>query len=328
MEAGELEFFADDDSIGERLDSVLTRLLAEDTSRRYSRTQISRWIGEGCVLVDAEVVLKPSFRLRTAATISIEIPEERVSECRADPNVALDIVFEDGDLLVLNKPAGIVVHPGAGREEQSLLAGLLHYLGPHLQLIGDSKRPGLVHRLDKDTAGLLVVAKSELAYRQLVEQFLPPRTISREYRALCRKVPKQPSMTAARAGSIDLPIGRDPQQRLRMAVRTQGGKPSVTHWEIERELTHGVLLKVTLESGRTHQIRVHLAAVGAPIVGDPLYGEASGALPIVIRKAVAAFGHQALVATTLSFIHPRHQQRVSFQAELPGDFQTLLEVFA
>jgi len=296
---------------GERLDIVLARLLPQ-----YSRARLQRWILEGRVLLEGA----PASRRQLAVSgqqVSVRaefVPETRVEAGEAA--VPFRIVHRDAALLVIDKPAGLVVHPGAGVAAGTLQNALLA-LDPQLARV---PRAGIVHRLDKDTSGLLVVARTPLAQAALVRA-LAAHEVEREYLALCQGV-----MTGG--GTIDEPIGRHRAQRTRMAVRSDGRR-AVTHYRIERRFRVHTLARVQLETGRTHQIRVHFAHIGYPIVGDPLYAGRrripAGATPAVLA-ALAAFKRQALHAARLSFEHPVHGKRVSFESVLPKDFAALLAV--
>ncbi|MCC6953042.1 MAG: RluA family pseudouridine synthase [Deltaproteobacteria bacterium] len=318
--------------IGLRLDGVVLAMceaLEEEDSERLfgaeepSRSQITRWIKAGLVAVDGKVITKAGFVPNSGSSVRVTVPVPAPSALDPDPSVSFEIVFEDDAILVINKPAGLVVHPAAGNRGGTLVNGLLAYLGAALQPIGGELRPGLVHRLDKGTTGLMVVAKTEHAYVQLVRQFAPPRTVHRSYLALVAKLPKGGVVSE---GMIDLPIGRNPRDRLKMAVDQERGRPSVTHWRVEQRLQGGYLLDLQLETGRTHQIRVHLGAVGAPILGDPLYGPQPHMLEEKIRVAAQVLGRQALHASKLSFVHPVSSHPVEYRADLPDDLRGLLNV--
>lgn len=295
-------------SAGQRFDQVLAGLLPD-----YSRSKLKQWIDAGHVLLDGR---QPKPRDAVNGGEHWKIDVILTPETHAEPQaMPLDIVFEDDHLLVINKPAGLVVHPGAGNPDSTLQNALLH----HCSSLSDVPRAGLVHRLDKDTTGLLVVAKTLAAHTHLVAA-LGRRDIKREYEAVCTGV-----MTAG--GRIDVAIGRHPVDRKRMAVREQGGREAVTHYRvIERFRTH-THVAVQLETGRTHQIRVHLAHQRFPIVGDPVYGRrmllpkaASEALQVALK----GFRRQALHARRLTLAHPASGDTVSWEAPLPADMQQLV----
>jgi 23S rRNA pseudouridine1911/1915/1917 synthase len=299
------------DFAGRRLDQALAQLLPQ-----YSRTRIQRWIEEGAVRVNG---LAPRPRDVVvggeAATVEARLVAETGVQAEKLP---LDVVHQDAALIVLNKPPGLVVHPGAGNREHTLQNALLAH-DPELARV---PRAGLVHRIDKDTSGLLVVARTLEAHTALVAA-LAGHQIEREYLALC-------TGTMTGGGTVDRPIGRHRTQRTKMAVRPDG-RAAVTHFRIERRFRAHTLARVNLETGRTHQIRVHLAHAGFPIVGDPLYGGRrrlpAGATP-ELRAALESFHRQALHAARLTFTHPRSGRPVSFTAPLPADFAGLLAVLA
>ena len=292
---------------GRRLDQALAALLPQ-----YSRTRIQRWIAQGAVLVDGLAVRASNpVEGGESATVEARITEETGI---AAEDLPLDIVHQDSAVIVVNKAPGVVVHPGAGNREHTLQNALLAH-DPKLKRV---PRSGLVHRIDKDTSGLLVVARTLEAHTALVAE-LGAHEIEREYLALCTG-----AMTGG--GTVDQRIGRHRTNRLKMAVRSDG-RDAVTHYRIEKRFRAHTLARVRLETGRTHQIRVHLAHVGYPIVGDPVYGGRkrlpAGAAPALIA-ALANFRRQALHAAQLTFTHPKRGTRVSYQAPLPADFVDLL----
>ena len=281
---------------GLRLDQALARLLPEE-----SRSRLAKLIEAGHVRVDGEEA-RAKRKLKSGEAVEVALaPRVEESAYRAEA-IALDVVHEDADVLVLNKPAGLVVHPGSGNWEGTMLNALLH----HASALGELARAGIVHRLDKDTSGLLVVAKNEPAQLSLVRQ-LQARTVKRTYLALARG-------KVTRGGKVDAPIGRHPVHRTRMAV-VEDGKPAVTHYRVREAFKAHTLLECDLETGRTHQIRVHLASIGHPLEGDPVYaGRGDKLLP-----------RQALHAWKLAFLHPRTEKLRQFEAELPEDFRLLLD---
>ncbi len=292
---------------GARFDQALAAALPQ-----YSRSRLQRWISSGAVLLDGHVV-RPRERLAGGERVRVqaEFPADETIEAEA---IGLNVVHEDEALLVIDKPAGLVVHPGAGNPRHTLQNALL----AHDRSLATVPRAGLIHRLDKDTSGLLVVARTPEVHVQLV-RMLQERKIARGYLALCLGRP-----TAG--GTIDEPIGRHRTQRTRMAVR-RDGREAVTHYRIEERFRGHTLLRVQLETGRTHQIRVHLAHAGYPIVGDPLYGgrrrQVAGA-GATAQQALAAFRRQALHAQRLAFNHPISTRHHTFEAPLPPDFRALL----
>ena len=293
---------------GQRLDRVLAQLLPQ-----FSRSFLQAALKQGQILLNnATAPAKHLIQGNEILTFDVIAPKKK--EIWLPESVEFAIVDEDDDLLVINKPTGLVVHPGAGNWTGTLVNGLLHY-DPNLAQL---PRSGIVHRLDKDTSGLMVVAKSRTAHHALVKQ-LQKHLVRREYFALVYGV-----VTAG--GTINAPIGRDPRDRLKMAIHEQG-KPAVTHYRLAKRLGALTLLRVQLETGRTHQIRVHLASINHPIVGDPTYGKGlrlpKQATP-ELRDALKNFTHQALHAGALSFTHPVTQQEVSFEAPLPAEFEQLI----
>ena len=296
---------------GQRLDQALATLLPE-----HSRSRLKTWIEAGAVLVDGEP-RRPRDKVLGGERIEIAatLPEEVAAVAQAMP---LSVVHEDRHLFVIDKPAGLVVHPGAGNPDQTLQNALLA-LDPALVRL---PRAGIVHRLDKDTSGLLVIARTPEAHTALV-RMLEEREIHREYQAVCRGV-----MTAG--GTVDAPIDRHPTDRVRMAVR-QGGRESVTHYRVIHRYRAHTHVRVQLETGRTHQIRVHLAHAGFPLVGDRVYG---GRLTLPrgateeLRQALRDFPRQALHAARLEFDHPVGGKPVACAAPLPADMVALLDVLA
>ncbi|MEX1147085.1 MAG: RluA family pseudouridine synthase [Sphingomonadales bacterium] len=308
------------DAAGQRLDRVLAAL-ADD----ISRSRLQALIEEGFVQVGGTVEPSPKRKLRGGETIILTLPLPRPSGVQAE-DIPLDIVFEDAHLLVVNKPPGLVVHPAPGTPDGTLVNALLAHCGDSLAGIGGEKRPGIVHRIDKDTSGLMVVAKSAVTHEGLGRQF-HDHSITRVYTAF---VWGWPNPTA---GTVTGSIGRDPHNRKRMAVVTRGGKDATTHYKtIARygAATKPVaaLVECRLETGRTHQIRVHMTAAGHALIGDPLYGRASRHAARVPRESpaghtIAAFNRQALHAGALGFIHPVTAERLTFKAELPSDMKRL-----
>jgi 23S rRNA pseudouridine1911/1915/1917 synthase len=294
-------------SAGLRFDQALARALPQ-----YSRARLKEWIESGAVQVDGRP-LRPKDRVLGGEQVRLEAALPVHSDVTAEA-MPLALVYQDRALLVIDKPAGLIVHPGAGNARHTLQNALLA-LDPKLALV---PRAGLVHRLDKDTSGLLVVARTPEAHTALVAA-LAARAITREYLALCSGV-----MTGG--ATIDEPIGRHRTQRTRMAVRADG-RPSVTHYRVVRRFAAHTLVRVQLETGRTHQIRVHLAHAGFPIVGDPLYGgrrRLPGGCPPALAAALGAFARQALHAVSLKLAHPVSGKPMAWEAPLPPDLQSLL----
>lgn len=306
------------ENAGERLDKFLQSALTE-----FSRTDIQKIIEEGAVLRNGVACPK---NLRVSAGMIIEVahlPEKNASRLEPE-NIPLNIVYEDKEIIILNKPRGLVVHPGAGVLQGTLAAGLLfHY--KKLSNLNGPLRPGIVHRLDKDTPGLMVVARTDKAHADLSAQ-MEAREIQRTYQALIWGNPRELE------GTIDAPIERDPDNRVRMAVRPEG-KRAVTHWKVLENFRFATLVECRLETGRTHQIRVHMRHMGHPIVGDPVYEGGEMALlrlgPLerptanqVLKKAPA----QMLQAIRLSLLHPKNQERVSFEIPLENTFVESLKI--
>ncbi|MCL6622173.1 MAG: RluA family pseudouridine synthase [Syntrophobacterales bacterium] len=296
---------------GLRLDQFLARRTA------YSRSRLARWLKAGQVRVNG-AVREASYRVRAKEEVALVVPPPEPTELVPEPR-PLDILFEDAHLLVVNKPPGLVVHPGAGHRGGTLLNALLAHC-PELAGVGDISRPGLVHRLDKDTSGLLVVAKSAAAHAHLVRQF-QARTVEKTYLALAWGRFREPQ------GEMVGEIGRHPSQRQKMSARPRRGKEAVTTWRVVEELPGGLtLVELSPKTGRTHQLRVHLAARGHPVVGDATYGGGAArfqGLPRLagVRKLVS---RQLLHAWRLSFTHPQSGARLTFEAPLPEDFQAVI----
>ncbi|MCD6047564.1 MAG: rluD [Gammaproteobacteria bacterium] len=294
----------------QRLDKALAELLPQ-----FSRSYLQQAIKQGLIQVDGQVV-QARYAIRGDETISYDLAEPVHNEIWQPEAMALDIIYEDEEVLVINKPVGLVVHPGAGNWTGTLVNGLLHYC-PALEAL---PRAGIVHRLDKETSGLMVVAKTREAHHALTQE-LQAREVQREYLALVYG-----EVTAG--GTIEGNIGRDPRDRLKMALLEEG-REAVTHYRLAERFAGFTLLRLYLETGRTHQIRVHLASIHYPIVGDPLYGRGlrlpKGASEELVQT-LKGFKHQALHAARLSFTHPTTQEEVSFEAPLPEDFSHLLSL--
>jgi 23S rRNA pseudouridine1911/1915/1917 synthase len=323
--SGRVEFAAGEADAGERLDRFLG-LAAGARRLALSRTRLKGLIEAGHVTVDGHVVSEAAARLVAGAVVAFEAPPPDDSPLLGQA-LPLDIVFEDEHLLVLDKPAGLVVHPAAGHEDGTLVNALIAHCGASLSGIGGVRRPGIVHRLDKDTSGLLAVAKTDAAHHGLSALFADhgrSGSLVREYEALVWGVPEAP------AGTVDAPLGRHPQHREKMAVvAPERGRRAVTHWRLEREL--GVVSHVicSLETGRTHQIRVHLAHLGHPLLGDSVYGAGfrtkSARLSPEARAALEGLGRQALHARKLGFIHPITGSELSFESSPPEDLSRLIK---
>jgi 23S rRNA pseudouridine1911/1915/1917 synthase len=307
---------APDDAAGQRADRFLA-----DAIGTLSRTRVKGLIEAGHATRDGARITEPAEPVRAGALYELA-PPAPVAAIPLPQDIGLTILYEDRDLLVLDKPAGLVVHPAPGNEDGTLVNALLAHCGESLPGIGGERRPGIVHRLDRDTTGVMVVAKSEPALTTLSAAFAA-RDLDRAYLALAWGVP-EPG-----AGEIDKPIGRDPRDRKRMAVATKGGKQALTRYRVQHVAHAAVsLLEARLATGRTHQIRVHLASIGHPVVGDPVYlrriPAVSRSVPEPARSMLLDFPRQALHATLLGFRHPRTGERLEFRTDPPEDFQALL----
>ena len=289
-----------DGESGRRLDLVLASLLPE-----YSRSRLQAWVREGLVRVDGRAVLDPKQKLRGGEDLELA-PASLQGEQHGAEDIHLPIVYEDDHLLVIDKPVGLVVHPGNGNPTGTLLNALLH----HAPALAQIPRAGIVHRLDKDTSGLLVVAKTLQTQTDLVRQ-LQARTVKRHYWALVHGA-------VGKGGVIDAPIGRHPVQRIRMAV-VPGGKEARTRYEVVERLGLATLVECVLDTGRTHQIRVHMASIGHPLVGDETYGSRRRS-----SESLERFPRQALHAIRLGLMHPATGEAMSWASPLPADFAQLL----
>lgn len=303
----------------------LDRFLA-DTLPDLSRSRIKSLLQEGHVTESGQTISDPSYRVKpeTVFQISVPAPEEATP---AAQDIPLTIVYEDADLLVIDKPAGLVVHPGPGQPDGTLVNALLAHCGDSLSGVGGVKRPGIVHRLDKDTSGLIVVAKNDAAHQSLSAQFAD-RSIDRSYRAIVWGVPMPPS------GRIEGNIGRHPKDRKKMAVvAPPRGKSAATNYRLLQRFGDAAsLVECKLESGRTHQIRVHMTHIGYPIIGDPVYGRRTPARKNAFAEDAAqligALNRQALHAAVIGFEHPRTAERLKFSSELPRDMKRIVSALS
>ena len=287
---------------GQRADSLLARRL-----EGLTRSAAARLLEEGRVTDRGRPAAK-NLRVQPGQVLEVQLPEPEEPEARPQ-NIPLDVVYEDQDVIVVNKPTGMVVHPAPGHPDGTLVNALLYHCGESLSGIGGQKRPGIVHRIDRDTSGLIIAAKSDAAHLSLAAQ-LQDHTLYREYEAVCVGTLRED------AGTVDAPIGRHPVDRKRMAVVRQGGREAVTHWEVIARYPGVTHLRCRLETGRTHQIRVHLTYIGHPILGDTVYGA---------KKPVAGLTGQCLHAVGLRFIHPRTGEPVELTCPLPEEFVRMLE---
>ena len=288
---------------GERLDAFLARSV-----ENLSRSGAQKLIEEGCVLLCGKPG-KKNDRLSVGQEISVTVPEPKEVDI-APREMQLHIVYEDNDLLVINKPKGLVVHPAAGHTDDTLVNGLMYALGDQLSGINGELRPGIVHRIDKDTSGLLAVAKNDFAHVILASQ-LKDHTMARTYEAIVCGNLKEDS------GTVDAPIGRHPSDRKKMCIAARGGRNAVTHWEVVKRYRGYTHVRCRLETGRTHQIRVHMASLGHPILGDMVYGR---------KKPELGQDSQVLHAGVLCFRHPRDERLVIVSAELPEYFRDVLDI--
>lgn len=285
-----------------RLDKYLAEQFPEQT-----RSYLQKLIKEGQVLVNGKAV-KSGYQLSFGDEVSVDIPEPK--ELDVEPQeMDLDIVYEDDDVILINKPKGMVVHPAPGHTTDTLVNGLLHYCEGHLSGINGVARPGIVHRIDRDTTGILIVCKNDMSHNSIAAQ-LKEHSITRRYRALVHGNLKSDK------GTVEGPIGRHPVDRKKMAINERNGKPAVTHYEVLERFGNYTYIECVLETGRTHQIRVHMASIGHPLVGDEVYGPA---------KCPFKLQGQCLHAMVLGFVHPRTGEYMEFSAELPEYFQELLK---
>lgn len=285
------------EAAGERVDVFLARSCPE-----LSRSAIQRLLEQGAVTADGRPVRK-NAKTEAGATYELTVPELRPVPITAQ-DIPLDVVFEDDDVLVVNKPKGLVVHPAAGHEDGTLVNALLHHCGDSLSGVGGEKRPGIVHRIDMDTSGLLIVAKNDFAHRALSDQ-LKDHTLRRTYECIVR------GGFSSDSGTVNAPIGRHPVDRKRMAVTEKNSREAITHWEVIARYGQYTHLRCRLETGRTHQIRVHMAYIRHPIAGDPLYG---------VKKPELGLTSQCLHARELTFLHPRTGESMTVSCPLPEEF--------
>ncbi|WPK12024.1 RluA family pseudouridine synthase [Lysinibacillus louembei] len=286
------------EQVGERIDKALASLQEE-----WSRSQINNWVTDGIIKVNGAAV-KAKYKVKEGDVIEVDVPEPETLEVIAE-ELDLNIIYEDADVVVVNKPKGMVVHPAPGHTTGTLVNGLMHHC-KDLSGINGILRPGIVHRIDKDTSGLLMVAKNDVAHESLVNQ-LVEKSVTRKYTALVH------GHIAHDKGTIDAPIGRDTKDRQKQAV-VDNGKHAVTHFQVIERFGDYTLVECRLETGRTHQIRVHMQYIGFPLVGDPKYGP----------KKTLDFGGQVLHAGILGFIHPVTGEYLEFSTPLPEDFEQLL----
>lgn len=288
---------------GQRLDQLLSQEFPDS-----SRSFLQKLIAEGAVRVDGAVCGSKKYKVEEGQAISVMLPEPKPLEVEAE-NIPLDILYEDADVLIVNKPRGMVVHPAAGNERGTLVNAVLYHCGSSLSSINGVIRPGIVHRIDKDTSGLLMIAKNDTAHNFLARQ-LAEHSITRAYNAIVYH------NFQTDTGTVDAPIGRDPKNRLRQAVTDKNSKRAVTHYRVLERFGKFTLIEARLETGRTHQIRVHMAYIKHPLLGDSLYGPAKN--PFGVEG-------QMLHAKVLGFIHPSTGRYMEFETEPPEDFQKILQ---
>jgi 23S rRNA pseudouridine1911/1915/1917 synthase len=297
----DFEFNVNEEYQGTRLDLVLS-LVLEDLSRSY----LQKLIEEGRVMINGVSCISKKYKVNIGDHIELTIPEPETIEVKPE-NIPLDIVYEDEDLLVINKAKGMVVHPGVGNTTGTLVNAILYH-SDSLSSINGTIRQGIVHRIDKDTTGLLVIAKNNFAHISLASQ-LAERKVTRIYRAIVYNNIKEEK------GTIDAPIGRDPKNRLRMAVTDSNSRSAITHYKVLQRLGDFTYIQAKLETGRTHQIRVHMAYIKHPLLGDHVYGP---------KKRILGAEGQVLHAKSIGFVHPRNQVYMEFTSELPKEFQRIL----
>ena len=294
----------------------LDKALADATG--LSRERIKALISEGQVTIGGKTATSPSAKAQAGAEYTVNLPPPE--DAQAYPqNIPLTVVYEDEHLIIIDKPAGMVVHPAAGNPDGTLVNALLYHCAGQLSGIGGVARPGIVHRIDKDTSGLLVVAKSDVAHEGLSRQFAD-HSLERAYLAVCAGHP------SPRNGTINERLGRSDHDRKKMAVLPKDssrGKHAITHYKVLNDLAHAALIECRLETGRTHQVRVHLSSIGHPLLGDPAYGRDPAPLRPLIKRL--GFHRQALHAAVLGFIHPVTGVRLSFSSELPADMRELID---
>ena len=298
----EFTFEASEEQKNERIDKFLVSMLPE-----LSRSYIQKLLKDQLVIV-GETAVKANYKLRPNDSILIRIPEAMEPDILPE-EIPLDILYEDNDVLVINKPKGMVVHPGAGHYSHTLVNGLLWHCKGNLSGINGILRPGIVHRIDKDTTGSLLVCKNDLAHREIAQQ-LKEHTITRKYRAIVCGTLKEDE------GKVDAPIGRHPIERKKMAVNYKNGKPAVTHYRVLERFAQYTYIECILETGRTHQIRVHMSSIQHPLLGDAVYGPA---------KCPYSLEGQTLHAMVLGFKHPSTGKYLEFSAPLPDYFEKLLK---
>jgi 23S rRNA pseudouridine1911/1915/1917 synthase len=301
-----MEWAIASDQASERIDKFIADALEEGTSR----TQVQQWIKDGHVTVNGQTV-KPNYKLAIQDKVVLMVPEPMDIELSPEP-IPIEVVYEDSDVIVINKSRGLVVHPAPGHYTGTLVNALLHHC-KDLSGINGVLRPGIVHRIDKDTSGLIMAAKNDTAHAGLSQQ-LKAHSVNRKYIAVVHGVIQHEH------GTIDAPIGRDPQDRKMYTVTDRNSKHAVTHFVVLERFSDNTLVELKLETGRTHQIRVHMKFIGHPLVGDPMYGRSKG------KGITMEVTGQALHAAALGFVHPRTGETLQFEAPLPADMEHLLHI--
>ena len=289
------------DRAGERADQLIARL-----APGLTRSAAQRLLEEGAVTRNGQPV-KKNYKAAEGDVLAVALPDPEPAEA-VPQDIPLDVVYEDDDVIVVNKPVGLVVHPAAGHPDGTLVNALLYHCGKSLSGINGALRPGIVHRIDRDTSGLIIAAKNDAAHQALAAQ-LADHSLYREYEAVCVGVLRED------AGTVDAPIGRNPADRKKMAVDRKSGRPAVTHWSVLARYPGHTHIRCRLETGRTHQIRVHLASMGHPLLGDTVYGA---------KRPVPGLAGQCLHARRLSFVHPRTGERLTLECPLPPWFEEVL----
>lgn len=310
---------------GTRLDKAVLEFIEKSPAeKQWTRSQIKHWIEAGKIIVNGYAETKAGFLLKKGAVLSFSIPQE--SSQLTPYEMPLDIIFEDASLIVINKAAGISMHPGAGNPDCTIANAIVAHLATQGIPVIEGQRPGIVHRLDKDTTGLIVVAKTVQVHSALAAQFAS-REAGRCYIALVLSTPRaKRQLDVSESGTIEGAIGRHSSKRQLFSVVLSGGKSAITHWRALERMNYASLVEVRISTGRTHQIRVHMAHVGSPVIGDRVYGDFSP-LPPGLKKAANSFGRQALHAATLEFTHPMTTERMLFNTDIPADFKDLIEKF-
>lgn len=298
------DFVVSEDEVNIRIDKYISERVPE-----LSRSYIQHLIEDDFVTVN-EKKCKSNYKCKLNDKVVVNAEEQKELDVVAE-NIPLDIVYEDDDIIIVNKPKNMVVHPACGHESGTLVNALLYHCGERLSTINGVIRPGIVHRIDRNTTGLLVVCKNDLAHRNLAEQ-LKAHSITRKYHAICYGIFREPE------GTVDAPIGRYEKDRKKMAINHKNGRRAVTHYKVLKELNHQYsYIECTLETGRTHQIRVHMASIGHPILGDDVYGPKN--------PKIKDLEGQTLHAKVLGFVHPTTNQYVEFDSDLPEYFQKLID---